>query len=472
MPKNSDITPLPASGPQNKPASAASVAMPADSHSEGGAPTSEIELPDFNDVELNNLISGVKLYLQEHNFTEFSESNLFLMLIHALRTAINTSNDLAVQNICKILINLNEIDHAGFMSLLSKKIDIAPYTGQSFAFTLVDQFYSATITRDTPSLISLNFLFSILLQSDSLFLKQLAELQASGNSEGMFGLLLIAQALLRSSTESLHIMSSELIASLVILILKKNEELINTRLFQPIPHAAFSGQSVLTFLLNVVKCEAQHSNEFNNLLLKQLIEAIHNAPESLVNEGLVRVIKRGPDEGLNAGHIFLQALIASVQIKNNKGVADLQVLLKTLSARAGFNAMLLDNITSGKYMNQSGMSMLVQALMAAKDNEYDLTPIMDVFAQIIAEQGKEKVLSALQQRVKYSSTTYLQLLTNVAKDDSSMTRLLNLLENESSHQETLNPAVNGFFSKTKSEKEAPEEEHKEFTSTHSSSASH
>lgn len=372
-----------------------------------------IDIPNYNLEQINNLISNLAIYVQDSASVPFDDDILFLMITHALQSAVNKQESEAVQSLCKILSQFIKKDEQAALNLISKKIDIDPYKDQSFAFTWMDQLYSVVLTKDVLSLISLNYLLTQLVTTEGkLFVDLLLTPQVSGKNEGMNALVPLTLALLNTANEKNELPSSMLLVNLLILILQRDPS-ANEILFQPIQHHSFSGQSILTFLAKVVELSVKNNPRIVMPLINQLLRAIQEQPESLVIDSVTRTIERGPDAGLTTLHCIVQALSSAAHTKEaHNEVHSLNLLLSTIYNRAPdlLSAVMVQPITTGDSLNQNAVILLSKALLAAVDNKYDINPFIELLERIVAEQGEEKIYTALQEKVKYQATTYFQML--------------------------------------------------------------
>jgi hypothetical protein len=380
-------------------------------------------LPDYTEREVHKLVEQVSVYVDEYSLEQFAEGDLFLMLTHALQSATKKSNSLEVHGICLILDKLISRNKEELADLMLKKIDVAPYTGQSYLFTWIDQIYSAVLAKDSASLINLNLVITHLIDlENSKLLAAILEEQSKGNNKGMNVLLPLVQALLNASKEYFNQPTSNLVAELLVSIIGKNPTLVRATFLQAIQHKAFSGQCMLTLFANVMNNSLENNPQLFNKMANQLIETINENPKAAVSAALSRTIQRGPDAGLNTVHILLKALIKATHLKENAVVV--QKLLDTLSvvlesSPSLMNKMMIENITSGDSINQNGATMLTQALLASANNKYNITPMIKLFDKLIATEGASNVIEAIQQKVKYSTTTYFELLSHFAEKNAS-----------------------------------------------------
>ncbi|OGT47446.1 MAG: hypothetical protein A3E83_01745 [Gammaproteobacteria bacterium RIFCSPHIGHO2_12_FULL_41_20] len=389
-----------------------------------------IDSIDHDDLSLSEerlitLVTQLSEYIHSHSIDDIKRGSAIYWLTYALHYSVSRMQTEVVEQIISIAYALAKKDPDAFCDLLSQPFQGGDFHGQSAFFVWMDELYSSVLDEKShPNIVSLNFIFSYLLDHvASAVALALAKNHVEGSAAGKSGLLLIILTLLQAASIPYNQAVTQLMAELLLKCMTKAPNIINRALTQEIMQGPFGGKSIIYFLVSVLRelVRDKYNESAVNIVSNILLNVMQKGDRDSLARSLFGIVGEGPYAGCHPLHIVLMSLVSAAYVNNNDIVFKQVIMVLQQLYNIFSNEMLLaltKEITHGKHMGKNGAMMLIRAFIAGLDHKLDVTPLADGLSKLI-DANPEALVYAFMCPIgsmKEGGTSYLSLLIRILNE--------------------------------------------------------
>ncbi len=360
--------------------------------------------PALSKSDLLALLEELELAIKknEENLNKF---NIIYWLTYALHCAVEMMDANLATMTAGLMIKLTNMQSIDMHSLLEQKFVVGKFTGQNTMFAWMNELYSATFDIKTfPTIVAINQVFThwFLLPNREKIASMLIEQVDEGLDKGKNALLLLAQALSSAVKDSSQQESAAIIVDLLTNCVKIIAccEKTSTALHQEVSRGSFAGKSVINVLVSLLKDAAKN----NPLVVRVVCDILTTSSQNISLRdkqitALSKLVGIGESAGLNSLQILITALVSSAYIDHNDEI--IKILATTLKKLVVANhekviPLFTAPISSGQYVSQTGISLLLQAHVAASKHGSNSDPIAELLSFIKFSAGSGNAMQCHQ----------------------------------------------------------------------------